>query len=92
MSEYPPPRWDRIYAKFFPEFTDPTSRFARLIADYFRKTAAVRNAIFDYDDPDRLARAIEDTVVMLWEARKALHDAGYELVLVGNRYKWKKRP
>lgn len=77
--EYPTPRWDRLYARFCPEFTDPYSRHARMIAgDHFRNVKAdIYRAAQRYDEPEHMAESIEVTVISLWALRKAVADAGF---------------
>ena len=78
-AEYPEPNWVPIYAKLSPEITDPFSRQVKYIAENMRaKGHPLRKAIKPYDTPDRIAESLEQTVIMLWEARAALDEAGYE--------------
>ena len=73
MTGYPPPDWEDLYERHFPQNTDSTSRWVRQIADGFRDPKhPLHQAVLDYDDPERVAEALETTVIHLWEARAAL--------------------
>lgn len=68
-----PPRWGRLYAKYFPEHTDPSSRHVKVIAEMLRGTTSpLRKLLHDAGyEPDHMARSMEATVIMLWETRAA---------------------
>jgi len=74
-----PPAWGRLYDKFFPFFTDPWSRHAKLIADQILRDprSDVRLLLIDNGyEPDHWASAIEVTVKDLWTVRaKARREA-----------------
>lgn len=74
-----PPSWARLYREFFPYFTDPWSRHARLIADEVLRSpkSKVRRLLIDNGyEPDHWASAIEATVKALWTTRaKARREA-----------------
>jgi hypothetical protein len=69
-----PPLWGRLYAKHFPEHTDPSSRHVKVIAESLRRTdSPLRKLLHDAGyEPDHMARSMEATVEMLWEMRAAL--------------------
>jgi hypothetical protein len=67
-----PPRWGALYRKHCPRDTDPCSRHAKIIADDILRDpkSLVRRMLIDAGyEPDHWARAIERTVVNLWELR-----------------------
>jgi len=72
-----PPRWSRLYARFFPKHTCGSSRHARLIADSLREVRSpVRRLLIDAGyEPDHMASSIEVTVQALWETRARLWKA-----------------
>lgn len=70
-----PPKWGRLYQKYFPTHTDACSRHAGMIADWLRDPrAGVRKALIDsgYAEPDHWASSIELTVEQLWKTRAEL--------------------
>ena len=70
-----PPRWGKLYARYFPEFTCPASRYVKLIAeDILRDPASpVRQMLIDAGyEPDHWASSLESTVQSLWEKRAEL--------------------
>ena len=75
-TEWPRKRWDRIYNRHFPHDTDSTSRWVQMMAtDWFRRKGhPLRELMDDYDDADRVADALERTVIMLWEARQRIRE------------------
>jgi hypothetical protein len=66
-----PPQWGRLYGKFFPIHTDPTSRHCKVVAEALRNPSSeVRRWLIDNGyEPDHWATALEGTVKMLWETR-----------------------
>ena len=66
-----PPRWSRVYDKFFPWHTDGASRHTKCITEMMRNTRSPFRAMLieaGYE-PDHMASSMEVTVTMLWEAR-----------------------
>lgn len=68
-----PPRWGRLYAKYFPMHTDPFSRHVGMISERLRDTSSdLRRVLYDAGyEPDHMARSMEITVEMLWKTRHA---------------------
>lgn len=70
MTEFPRPRWGRLYTRFFPDHTDPASRWVKQIACKLRdRRDPMHRLVAQYDTPERLAEAMEVTVIALWKAR-----------------------
>jgi len=69
-----PPRWSRLYSKFFPEFTDGCSRHVKVISESLRDVRSpIRRMLIDAGyEPDHMAESMEVTVRMLWEARASI--------------------
>ena len=70
-----PPKWGKLYDKYFPDHTDGSSRHTKIIAqDILRDTRSpVRRILIDAGyEPDHWAQSLETTVQMLWEARVKL--------------------
>lgn len=70
-----PPLWSRLYDKHFPDNTCPSSRHTKSVAqDILRDTRSpVRRMLIDAGyEPDHWARSLEQTVIMLWEARQEI--------------------
>lgn len=67
----PPPRWSRLYARFFPVYTDGASRHVRLIATGLRARGSPTRKLLDDAgyEPDHWASSMEITVIALWKAR-----------------------
>jgi len=73
-----PPRWDRLYAQYCPQHTDPWSRHCRIIAEEILRSpkSPVRQWLIDQGyEPDHWASSIEATVKTLWKTRKKLANA-----------------
>ncbi len=69
---YPrPPRWGRLYDRYFPDHTDGASRHTKCIAEIMRNPLSpLRAAMVEAQyEPDHMAASMEVTVQMLWEAR-----------------------
>lgn len=61
------------------------------MSEHFRSQKSdLREALAGYD-PDHMAGSLEVTVIMLWEARKLLDEAGYERVEVNKQWVWRRR-
>ncbi len=71
-----PPRWDRLYRRFFPANTCGASRHVKVIAEGLRGVRSpLRKLLIDAGyEPDHMAASMESTVKSLWEARAALSD------------------
>ena len=73
MTGYPPPDWEEIYDRHFPDNTDSSSRWVKQIAEALRdETHPLHEVVKTWDDPERMAQALETTVIHLWEARAKL--------------------
>lgn len=70
-----PPRWGRIYDKYFPKHTCPASRHVKVIAESLRDPKSeVRRLLIDAGyEPDHWASSLEDTVQVLWASRAGHH-------------------
>ena len=66
-----PPRWNRLYARYFPHATDPCSRHVKVIAESLRRIhSPLRRMLIDAGyEPDHMAESMEKTVQALWKAR-----------------------
>lgn len=71
LSVPAPPRWDKLYEKYFPNNTCPESRHAVMVCEVLRNLRSTgRNALADAGyAPDHLAVSIEHTIKSLWRAR-----------------------
>lgn len=66
-----PPRWSRLYDRYFPNHTDGASRHTKCIAEMMRNPLSPFRALIveaGYE-PDHMASSMEVTVQMLWKAR-----------------------
>lgn len=72
-ENYPKPlRWARLYQRHCPQRTDPTSRHVKTISQSLRDLRSpIRAALAEYE-PDHMASSMEQTVKMLWEARREI--------------------
>jgi len=75
-ANYPaPPKWSQLYARYFPQHTDPSSRHVKTIAQEMRAIRSpLRIALIEAGyEPDHMASSLEATVEMLWAARASLN-------------------
>lgn len=76
-----PPRWGRLYDRYFPDCTDPWSRHVKLIAEGLRAIRSpTRRLLMDAGyEPDHWAHSMEVTIERLWETRQKLAEAEAEI-------------
>ena len=82
VTTYPKIKWSALYDAHFPERTDGTSRFAKLISQNLAsKLKGGAGSILRKEgfEVDRWAGAIGATVKMLWEARQEISRLQAEL-------------